>query len=161
MADTDRKLIVAGGEKHGFERILTLVDCSQPSAKAAIAAHRLFPRASMDFVRPWHVPYEGFLRSQQSHQDYEVMVANQTREFLDQLGITDSDGRLLAGEVLIREGETISVVKECLAEVGADLLVIGVEGRAGLLSSALDPTARHLLEDPPCDVLAVQSGSRI
>lgn len=160
IEDTDRMVLVAGGEQHRFANILAVIDCSQPSAHAARAAHDLFPDAPLNFVRAWHVPYEGFLSGEQTHQDFHSLVRTETREFFDRLASLGRPDSWKGGKVLIREGEAVSVVKDCLAELDADLLVIGVEGRSHLLGGAIDATSSFLLESPPCDVLAVQSGQR-
>lgn len=159
VEDTDRMVLVAGTRRHDFERILVLIDCSDASAGAVLAAHKLFPHEPINFVRAWHVPYEGFLSSDQSHEDLQLLAVRETKEFLAKVQRDSGSEGVAMGELLIREGETVSVVNECISELDADLLVIDIEGKPRLLTSALDPTARCFLEDPPCDVLAVQRGS--
>lgn len=156
LEDTDRMVLVAGPGQHRFRNILVLIDCSQPSARAAKAAHRLFPEATISFLRPWHVPYEGLLSGSQSRDSFETQVKKETADFLNQLHLGEGREGWQLGELLVREGDTVYLVRKCTSEFDIDLLVLGVEGSAGMLSSALDPTSRSLLEDPPSDVLAVQ-----
>lgn len=156
LEDTDRMVLIAGSEKHRFRNILVLIDCTQPSARAAKAAHSLFPEATISFLRPWHVPYEGLLSGAQSHDAMEKQVETETADFLKQLHLHQDRDDWELGKLLVREGDTLLLVRQCIAEIEIDLLVIGVEGSPGILSSALDPTSKSLLEEPPANVLAVQ-----
>ena len=160
VEDTRRTIMVAAPGTHAFNRILVYVDCSQPSAHAAVVAHRLFPKATISFVRPWHVPYEGLLSGQPSHDGFERMTKRETTEFLKQLDLRGDREDWQLGELLVREGDTVPVIEQAVADEKFDLLVLGVEGESGLFTSALPPMTQRLLEQPPCDVLVVQGPIR-
>jgi hypothetical protein len=96
------------------------------------------------------------LSGSQSRDSFETQVKKETADFLNQLHLGEGREGWQLGELLVREGDTVYLVRKCTSEFDIDLLVLGVEGSAGMLSSALDPTSRSLLEDPPSDVLAVQ-----
>lgn len=53
-------------------------------------------------------------------------------------------------------GEPTSVILDQIAKQHPDLLAVGTHGRAGIARAVLGSVARTLLQDPPCDVLAVR-----
>lgn len=60
-------------------------------------------------------------------------------------------------ELTVRTGDPYAMLYAEAKERGADLLVIGTRGRLGLPHTRLGITAEKLLNEPPCDVLAVNS----
>ena len=57
----------------------------------------------------------------------------------------------------VRSGDPYAQLCAEAGEIGAGLLVIGTRGRLGLPHTRLGTTAEKLLNEPPCDVLAVNS----
>jgi nucleotide-binding universal stress UspA family protein len=66
----------------------------------------------------------------------------------------DIAGRM---ELTVRTGDPYAMLFAEARERDADLLVIGTRGRMGLPHTRLGTTAEKLLNEPPCDVLAVNS----
>lgn len=60
-------------------------------------------------------------------------------------------------ELTVRTGDPYAMLCAEARKKGADLLVIGTRGRLGLPHTRLGSTATKLLNEPPCDVLAVNS----
>lgn len=136
VGDTQRMVLVATDRpRHTFERLLVATDFSEPSRRAFIAASRLFPSATLDLLHAWHVPYEGFLGGQLTHDQFEAETKQKAREFVSNLRDLDAQGTgpPAIGEILLREGQTVRVVTEALDELGSDLLVIGTHGEGGVL----------------------------
>lgn len=153
--ETDRIVLVAGSGRHEFGRILVAVDLSEASNCTLRAAASLFPRAELHVVHAYHVPYEGFLRSPETHAAVRAEAERKLGAFISAAEAAPGfEGRL--GRSILREGETVGVISEALQDLAADLLVIGTSGQGGMLSAPFGSTARAFLEQPPCDVLAVQ-----
>jgi universal stress protein A len=70
----------------------------------------------------------------------------------DQLGVAESDR-------LIRVGPTGHTIDDVAGEIGADLILIGSQGRHGLLG-LFGSTAKTVLRSQKCDVLCVRIGER-
>lgn len=56
---------------------------------------------------------------------------------------------------LQRQGSPATVIRECAAEIGADVIVVGTHGRHGL-ELLLGSISNGVLHGTPCDVLAVK-----
>lgn len=158
VEDTDRIVLVAGSGRHEFRRILVAVDFSEPSNSALRAAASLFPEAELHVIHAYHVPFEGFLRSTETHDAVRAQAEQEFRAFISAAAANPGFNERL-GRSILREGETITVIGEALEDLAADLLVIGTSGQGGMFSAPFGSTAREYLENPPCDVLAVQCRS--
>jgi nucleotide-binding universal stress UspA family protein len=58
---------------------------------------------------------------------------------------------------VLRRGAVGEVLREQIATLKPDLLVVGTHGRTGVAGAVLGSVATGLLSDPPCDVLAVKA----
>ncbi len=151
-------LVASPGQHHRFARLLLATDFSDASRRALGVASQLFPEATIDIVHAWHVPYEGFLSSGLTHDQFEADARKRAAAFVSSLEGQGSDGGvpIRIGNLHLEEGETLSVICKALEKLGSDLLVIGAHGESGLFRSATGSIAKALLEGSPCNVLAVQ-----
>lgn len=112
----------------------------------------MFPHASITLVHAFHVPYEGWLKS----DDVKADVRTETLEALDAFlaGIApDLRERL---EPRLTEGEIGAAVIRELARTGASLLVLGTHGRSGFSHATIGSQAEALLAAVDVDVLMVR-----
>lgn len=159
IEDTRRPILAAGpAEVDRYRRLLAAVDFSEASARAVARAARLLPDAEMHLIHAYHVPFEGFLGQDQTRLDLRREAEDKMRTMVMQNYPRWNAGSAeeLLQRCAVREGETIAVVDGERQRLEADLLVIGTHGQSGIFSDPLGTTARAFLEDPPCDVLAVQ-----
>jgi nucleotide-binding universal stress UspA family protein len=59
-------------------------------------------------------------------------------------------------EILVREGKPADGIVAAAREWGADLIVLGTEGRKGLSRLLMGSVAEHVLRDAPCPTLVVR-----
>lgn len=151
-------LVVCKRADHPYSRIVVATDFSDCSHAALVAAGHLFPEARIDLVHAFHVPYEGWLKS----DDVRDYVRGEDQEGMD---------RFLAGptipaelrdriDALVEEGETGSVIVRRLRDSGANLLVMGTHGRSGFAHATIGSQAEALLAGVDTDVLMVRENKR-
>lgn len=92
-----------------------------------------------------------------------VLIPERTRE--DLLSRLDrfaepAVGAGVAVRRTLREGDPASLILEVAEEVGADLIVMGTHGRAGLERLILGSVTDRVLRRAPCPVVAVPPPSR-
>lgn len=79
------------------------------------------------------------------------------RERAEQWGRSALDG--LPFDVMVEEGDVAERVAAVAAELGADLVVAGTEGRGGIRGMILGDTTREILRRSPCPVVVVPPGA--
>jgi nucleotide-binding universal stress UspA family protein len=109
-------------------------------------------------LHAWAPFAEGLVRSHASDADFlayvdaarrqaEEALATLTRPFRD---------RLSPDQIVLRRGAPEDVIPEYAVSHGADLVVIGTVGRAGVAGLFIGNTAERVLHKLPCSVLAVK-----
>ncbi|MFA7441599.1 MAG: universal stress protein [Sphingomonadaceae bacterium] len=136
-----------------YTHLVVATDLSDCSRAALLAAVRLFPDAAITLVHAFHVPYQGWLKSDGVKQD----IRAEAQRGLDAFLAHEDVAHLLPGiEAIIDEGETNSVVIRQLQQTGADLLVLGTHGRSGFSHATIGSQAEALLAAVNVDVLMVR-----
>lgn len=145
-------LIVRCRAAEPYRRLLVATDLSDCSRAALMAAAALFPDAAITMVHAFHVPYEGWLKS----DDVKTNVREEVQQELDAFlaGIDRSVQTRLDTHLV--EGETGSVVLQELSRTNADLLVLGTHGRSGFAHATIGSHAEALLALVNVDVLMVR-----
>lgn len=139
-------LLAQGPAAHAYDRVIVGIDFSAASRHALAVAVGLLPAAGLTLVhagRPddgGRDEAEGWSR-REAEAEFKALAE-----------------RFPAAGHVIRVGDTRSVLREAVHAHGADLLVIGTHGRAGLAHALLGSVAEDLLRDPPCDVLVAIQG---
>ena len=88
-----------------------------------------------------------------NEEAYQV-AREQAQEKIEQLAATLGD---VAGERrVVTASSTHDAIQDCAREAEADLIVVGSHGRHGLALFFTGSTAKEVLKDAPCDVLAVR-----
>lgn len=153
-------LVVNGEEIAPYREILVAVDLSEPSAAAihALAALRLGVGASISVLHAFEAPETSLIQRPSVPADevarrLPALQAEADRAlagFLD--GLPIQPARRIAQLVDTTVPETIQGVA---AAIGADLIVVGTLGRAGLAKVLFGSTAQAVLRTAVVDVLAV------
>jgi len=148
--------------EHGIapERIVVGIDGS-PSSKAALAwAVRQAERTggTIEAVTAWHHPIvlaapfgPACVLPETDFAEVAAHVLSQVvSETVDQAGPVKVSS-------MVREGKPDEVLLE--AAQGADLLVVGSRGHAGLTEALLGSVSQHCVHHAQCPVVIVRAGS--
>ena len=147
-------LVVRRRVKEPYRRLLVATDFSDCSRFSLLAATRLFPDADVTVVHVWHVPFEAWLKSDDTKQHVRAEAEQGLNAFLAHPDIPpELRDRVRA---LAEEGEIGGVIARLLRETDADLLVLGTHGRSGFAHATIGSQAEALLETANVDVLMVR-----
>lgn len=146
-------LVVRGRANRPYGHMVVATDLSDCSRAALLAAAKLIPEATITLVHAFHVPFEGWLKSDDVKQDVRAEAQEELDTFLAHPDVAALKARI---EPLIDEGETGSVVVRQLNRAGADLLVLGTHGRSGFVHATIGSQAEALLAAVGVDVLMVR-----
>ena len=134
-------------------RIVVGVDGFEPS-KAALrwAIHQAkLTGAVVEAVTAWHVPVGTGWVPAGDMPDYQEDAFTVLAEAIDEMCAVDPDVQVCprvlagrAGQVLVEEAE------------GADLLVVGSRGHAGLTEALLGSVGRYCVHHAPCPVVIMR-----
>lgn len=145
-------LIVRRRVNTPYRRLLVASDLSNCSRAALLAAASMFADAAITLVHAFHVPYEGWLKS----DDVTAEVRAEAQEELDAfLAGIDPTVRARLNAYLV-EGEIGAAVVQELSRTNADLLVLGTHGRSGFGHATIGSHAEALLAVVNVDVLMVR-----
>lgn len=153
-------LVVRQAPFYRYERVLIATDFSPASAAAAQAARRLFPDAIFDVLHVYQAPFEGRLGfaglTDAAIEEYRTRTGDQARReleaFVRQAGFEEN------GAVLkTRHGYPPARIKERAAELDADVIVLGAQGKSWLEAGFLGSVSEHVSVESPCDVLLVRA----
>jgi len=151
-------LVVREAASAPYRRVLVAVDFSIGSRRAYEAGVRLAPEARFQLVHAYDTPFS-FLTSRGSQVEAATQHANALERMVEQ-ELQTLAGRLPAGapkpELVLVRGEPTGAILDQVAKQRPDLLALGTHGRTGVARAVLGSVARTLLQDPPCDVLAVR-----
>lgn len=137
-----------------YRRVLVATDFSDGSRAALLAASRLFPAADVTVVHAWHVPFGGWLTSDDVKQHVGLEARKGLEEFLDHPDLPAS--LRIRVEPRTGEGDVGSVVARLLRERDIELLAVGTHGRSGFAHATIGSQAEALLKSADADVLLVR-----
>lgn len=146
-------LVVRRRATFPYDRIVVASDLSDCSRTALVAAARIFPGAAITLIHAFHVPYEGWLRSDAVKEDVRTEAESSLKSFLDHPDLEFARPHI---EARAEEGETSSVVLSQLDRAGSGLLVLGTHGRSGFAAATIGSQAEALMAAARCDVLMVR-----
>lgn len=153
-------LVVSERARKNYRRILAAIDFSIHSRHALKCALDLVPNAELHLVHAYEVPFSGFMfgadTSARVKKEMEKRVKDMVRdEMKTSLTALDLDASKL--KPTLRRGNVTQVLRKEVASVKPDLLVLGTHGRTGIAHAFLGSVAENMLENPPCDILAVKA----
>jgi len=146
-------LVVKSRARSPYRRLVVASDFSSCSREALIRAAAFFPDAAITLVHAYHVPYEGWLKSEGVKDEIDQEVRKRLDSFLT--SIPDQD-LLKRVHSRLDYGEPHGVVCRALREEDADLLVLGTHGRSGFAHATIGSWAADLLGAAAGDVLLVR-----
>ena len=160
-------LVVTGKRPGAYDKLLLGIDLSLYARFAVRMAMSLAPQADFTGIHVLQtapVP-DGSTETAPTPLSDDKEIAAARAALADFMA--DTLGRSLPPEVqadiagrmalTVRSGDPYAQLCAEAGEIGAGLLVIGTRGRLGLPHTRLGTTAEKLLNEPPCDVLAVNS----
>ena len=146
-------LIVKQRPHKPYRRILSAVDFSAHSAKALLAALRLFPQAQVIALHAYHVPFESWNKADYVREEVAATALKDLEAFLRDLSISDQDWERL--EYRTGYGDVGSVLKNATDSEEIDLAVFGTHGMGGFRHATLGSVASSLLQCVVPDTLVV------
>ncbi|OHT21682.1 universal stress protein [Edaphosphingomonas haloaromaticamans] len=148
-------VLVVKQRPHGqYKTLLVATDLSQCSRAALVKAAKLFPDAALHLVHAYHVPYEGWLTSDDVSEYVRAEAQGELDAFLQEPAVPETLRARTAAK--LGYGETGQVVAQALRETGADLIILGTHGRSGFAHATIGSTAESLLSWVPVDTLMVR-----
>lgn len=141
-----------------YERLVAASDFSAPSAHAIEQGSALFPELPTHIVNAFHVPFEGFLHSDETTEEFRTEQHLQIMKFIEGLNLSPDARKKLSYRV--EYGDTCSIVQQALESRHTDLAVIGTHGSSGFRANMMGSMARALITYLPCDILAVRRPSQ-
>ena len=148
-------VLVVKQRPHGpYPSILVATDYSSCSRQALLTAAALFPDAALHLVHAYHVPYEGWLRSDEVKQEVTREAQEELDAFVQDPAIPETVRARISAR--LGYGEPHTVVWDAADDVGAILVVFGTHGRSGFIPAVIGSMAETLLRYVPCDTLVVR-----
>ncbi len=166
VGESPLPVLVAKGRVAGpYRTALVATDFSAFSRAAVTAAADMVPDGTVHVTHVYHLPFPGFLSSAES----EEQIRRTHRHELERLvpaGAAAAGPGGAGSDVTVRErdrfelhlveGEIRSSLRKQVSALGADLLVLGTQGRQGVAKAWMGSVAEDFLVRPPCDVLVVK-----
>jgi nucleotide-binding universal stress UspA family protein len=140
---------------HGhYKTALVASDFSGCSREALLTAAAVFPDIDIHLFHAYHVPYEGWLKSDVSREDIKIIAQREMDEFLNDPAIPDMVRKRISPHLGC--GEIATALGEAVDAVGADLVVVGTHGRSGFKYAIIGSVAEELLSFVTPDTLMVR-----
>jgi len=141
-----------------YRRLVVATDFSDGALWALLTAAALFADLPITLVHAWHVPFEGFLRSEDTRQGVAGHQASDMEKFMANTAIPDNVRARITP--VNDEGEMVAVLSRQIKSPRTDLLVIGSHGISGFVHATLGSTAAAILSWARGDVLVVRNRRR-
>lgn len=169
--------VIKSTQQKGYKEILAAVDCDPDESQDGTLNRQILEMASslalsefaeLHVVHAWRLPYESFLRSPHSGTskvEVDVMLQKEEetrRSWLEALvnAYCGAQGRdavnYLKPQLHLVNGDASSVVPALTDDIGAELVVMGTVGRAGIPGLLIGNTAENILNQINCSVLTVK-----
>lgn len=149
-------LIVKHRPHKPYRRILCAVDFSTHSAKALLAALRLFPQAKVIATHAYHVPFESWNKADYVREEVAATALRDLEAFLKDQPISDENRERL--EYRTEYGDVGSALKKEMDSEEFDLVVFGAHGMGGLRHATIGSVASSLIQCVVPDTLVVAPG---
>lgn len=147
-------LVVKQRPHQTYRSIIVATDCSPCSREALLAAAALFPDARLHVVHAFHVPYEAWLRSDETRDEVTKAARVSLTQFLADQAIAETVRKRV--ELHLDYGEVHQVICAAAEKLDANLIVLGTHGRSGFVRAMIGSRAEELLRCVPVDTLLVR-----
>jgi nucleotide-binding universal stress UspA family protein len=152
-------LVVREPVAKSYQVLLVGIDLSVHSRRALQFAAELIPGGDFYLVHATHEPFRAFIDRGtikdlvlQEQNEFKKMIAPDIAELTALM--KPNDPRF---EVIFGQGLAETVMRDQIARLRPDLVVIGTHGRTGIAHAVLGSVAENLLADAPADILAVKA----
>ena len=153
-------LVVSEPPAGPYHRAMVCVDFSVHSRRAVECALALVPDGEAILLHVYDVPFAGLITDTASRDEMRAAEEERFREMMDgeMKAFVASLARPPAKlrHLLVR-GSVREEIRRAAAAEKPDFLAIGTHGRTGVSRAFLGSVAADILDDPPCDVLAVKA----
>ena len=153
-------LVVSEPPSGSYHRAMVCVDFSVHSRRAVECALAMVPDGEAILLHVYDVPFAGLITDTASRDEMRAAEEERFREMMD--GELKAFVASLARppaklrHMLVR-GSVREEIRRAAAVEKPDVLAIGTHGRTGVSRAFLGSVAADLLDDPPCDILAVKA----
>lgn len=148
-------LVVRNRARSAYAHVLVTTDFSPVSAHALQVALRFFPLQNLHLLHAFQPPYSSLVSDPHGYaQGYRETSAAELEKFLGSGFLPEADRRRLV--TLVETGEPAQIVREYVRDRGADLVVLGIQGRGVMLEALFGSAAKGVLSMLPCDALVVR-----
>lgn len=146
-------LVVKQRPRQPYDKLLISTDLSECSRAALLVAAEMFPNATLHLVHPYHVPYEGWFKSDTVRLEVRESAQGELENFLDDPKLSDALRQRI--RPFLDYGETGEVIGRALHDTGANLLVVGTH-RRNIANRLINRTVEALLGSTPSDTLMIR-----
>lgn len=147
-------LVVKQRAHRAYDRVLVAVDFSDHSVTALNRAAQLFPDAELHVVHGYHVPYEGWQKSDYIKEATQIEQEGLFKEFLARVDLPEEQRSRMRSH--LEYGDVGEAVRRSIAKTDPALLVLGTHGRGPVAHAAMGSIASSLLRWVECDTLLVK-----
>jgi nucleotide-binding universal stress UspA family protein len=147
-------LVVKQRSHAPYKALLVATDLSDCSRAALLRAAELFPSATLHLIHAYHVPFEGWLKTDEACGELEKQAQQALDNFIRDPQMPDAVRHRLDAKV--GYGDVGEVLLKALSTCGADLVVLGTHGRSGISHATIGSTAEFLMTWLAPDTLMVR-----
>jgi nucleotide-binding universal stress UspA family protein len=152
-------LVVREPVAKSYQVLLVGIDLSVHSRRALRFAAELFPGGDFYLVHATHEPFRAFIDREtikdlvlQEQNEFKKMIAPDIAELTALM-----NPKVPRFEMIFGQGLAETVMRDQIAQLRPDLVVIGTHGRTGIAHAVLGSVAENLLADAAADILAVKA----
>ena len=152
-------LVVKDAPREPYRRILVAADLSEHAHAAMALAAKIAPKGDVYLLHAAHRPFTAFLGRETQNQlirDERARISVEIEKMTQQLA-SELGAAAPRFEILLKEGDVRSVIRDQVAALKPDLLAVGTHGRTGLAHAIIGSIAEDLLADAPVAVLSVKA----
>jgi len=159
-------LMVNHEAQRKYEKIVVPVDMSDPSAHAiqVALARGLMPDKGATLVHAFTALAAGKMSLVGTDQaSIDSYIASERQRVTDELVaflVSNDLGDRGRWKLRVEEGGAMEIISRAVAQLGADLLVMGTHGRSGLLKALIGSVTEEALRSLNVDILAVPPAQR-
>ncbi|MCK7502465.1 MAG: universal stress protein [Comamonadaceae bacterium] len=147
-------LNVRGRARGAYRHVVVATDFSEPARHALRLATRWFGDARLTLFHAYLPPGSTLAPGAAVNEGWRATAAKQCEAHLADAALADADRARL--ETVLEQGQPESLLADYVAGTGADLVVLGSQGRSGVARALLGGTAENLLHRLDCDTLVVR-----
>lgn len=169
--------LIKSTQQQGFREIVVALDYDPDNPELEPLNRQILEMATalsladfseLHIVHAWHLPHENVLRGgRMGNTEAEVDALLEEEENIRRRWLTDlieqccavygkDAASYLKPQLRLIKGNARTIVPEYAQELGAELVVMGTVGRAGISGFLIGNTAEAILDQIDCSVLAIK-----